>query len=192
MSSQGPKVTHMRGLLLVKSVDNLRAAGLFERYAEGLDPTYKHQVLFTLASSWVPIEICDAHYAACDRMGLADSEIDRLGGLMSEGIAGTLMSAMLKATRRAGGESYWAALKQCGRIWDRSFLGGGVTLLQAGPKDSLLEHHGLSLVKSRYWCVAARAFWASVAEMTSRKAYVKIVPPHKPDPNSIAFAGSWV
>jgi hypothetical protein len=191
-SAQGPKVTHMRGILLVKSIENLRAAGLFERYVSTLDSALREQVEFALATSWVPIELCAEHYAACDRLELNDSEIERLGALMAESIGKTMMSVILKATRQAGVESVWPALKQCARFWDRSYVGGGVTLMQAGPKDSVMEFHGLSLVKSRHWRMGARAFWLGIAQVTSRSAYVRLVPPRAADPLRIAFAGSWV
>jgi hypothetical protein len=191
-SAEGPKVTHMRGILLVKSVENLRGAGLFERYARIIDPALRERVEFALASSWVPIELCEEHYAACDRLGLTDSEIERLGALMAESISNTMMSVILKATRQAGVESVWPALKQCGRFWDRSYRGGGVVLMQAGPKDSVMEFHGLSLAKSRHWRMGARAFWLAIAQVTSRTAYVRLVPPRASDPLRVAFAGSWV
>jgi hypothetical protein len=192
MSSQGPKVTHMRGILLVKSVDNLRASGLFERYAAVLPPELREQVEFALAASWVSIDLCEAHYAACDRLGLSDSEVERLGGLMAQGIGNTMMSTLLKTTRQAGVESNWTALKQCGRFWDRSYLGGGVTLMQVGPKDSLMEFHGIPLAKSRHWRMGARAFWLGIAQITARSAYVRLTAPREADAQRVAFAGSWV
>jgi hypothetical protein len=192
MSSQGPRVTHMRGLLLVKSVENLRAAGLYARYAAILDPIVREQVEFSLAASWVPIDVCEQHYAACDRLGLNDSEIERLGALMAEGIGNTMMSALLKSTRAAGVESNWTALKQCGRFWDRTHIGGGVTLMQVGPKDSIMEYHGISLAKSRHWRMGARTFWLGIARLAARSAYVRLIPPREADPNRVAFSGSWV
>jgi hypothetical protein len=192
MSSQGPKVTHMRGILLVKSIENLRSAGLFERYAGTIEASLREQVEFSLASSWVPIELCEEHYAACDRLGLGDAEIERLGVLMAQEIGNTMMSVLLKSTRQAGVESNWSALKQCGRFWDRSYIGGGVTLLQAGPKDSIIEFHGISLAKSRHWRMASRAFWLGLGQITTRSAYVKLTLPREADAHRIAFAGSWV
>lgn len=191
-SPQGPKVTHMRGILLVKSVENLRSAGLFERYLRILDPALREQVEFALATSWIPIELCQEHYATCDRLGLSDAEIEKLGAQMAQAIGSTMLSTIIKSTRQAGVESVWPALKQCGRFWDRSYMGGGVTLMQAGPKDSVMEFHGLSLAKSRHWRMGARAFWLGIAQVTSRSAYVKLVPPRSADPLRVAFAGSWV
>jgi hypothetical protein len=192
MSSQGPKVTHMRGILLVKSVENLRVAGLFQRYVAALPASLREQVEFSLATSWVPIELCEEHYAACDRLRLSDSESERLGALMAEVIGNTMLGAILKSTRQAGVESIWTALKQCGRFWDRLYVGGGVTLIQAGPKDSIIEFHGISLAKSRHWRMASRAFWLGLAQATARAAYIRLVPPREADAHRVAFAGSWV
>jgi hypothetical protein len=191
-SGQGPKVTHMRGLLLMKSLENLRAAGLFERYADTLAPSLRSQVEFTLAASWAPIALCEEHYAACDRLGLGESEIEQLGTQMAESIATTMMASLLKSTRQAGLENQWTALKQCARFWDRAYLGGGVTLIQAGPKDSIMEFHGTPLAKSRHWRMGARAFWLGIGQSITRTVYIRLVSPREPDPHRIAFAASWV
>lgn len=191
-SSHGRVVTHIRGIMLVKSVENLRKAGHFERYAAHASPALRQTIEFTLAASWVPIDVCEAHYAACDQLGLSESEIERLGEMLGEEIGASMMGLLLKSTRSAGVESTWASLKQCGRFWDRAYQGGGVTLLQAGPKDSVMEYHGISLAKSRHWRMGARAFWLGISRLAARKAYVKLVRPREADAHRIAFAGSWV
>lgn len=192
MSSHGTKVTHVRGILLVKSLENMRQAGFYERYKSIGGTALRERVESILASSWAPIELCEQHYDVCDRMQLSDPEVERLGESMGQGIGSTTMALLLKSTRRAGVESNWSALKQCDRFWDRSYLGGGVTLLKVGPKDSIMEYHGIPLAKSRYWRTGARAFWLGIAQLTARSAYVRLARPRSPSPDRIAFAGSWV
>lgn len=192
VSRHGPTVTHIRGVVLLKSVENLRKAGLFERYAAALDPAYREQIEAALASSWLPLAVAEAHYAACDGMRLGDAEIDRLGALMAEGMSNALFSMLIKVTRQAGVESMWSALKQNDRIWDRMYQGGQVTIIQTGPKDLITENRGISLAQSRYWRCGLRAYWMALGKLMTNVVYVKSIPPREPHPHSVAFAGSWV
>ncbi len=191
VSSHGPTVSCIRGILLVKSVENLRQAGLFERYARELESGYREQLEFAIAASWLPIAVGEAHYAACDRMQLGDAEIEHLGRLMAVSMGSTLMSTLLKVTRQAGVENMWSALKQNDRIWDRMYQGGAVTLIQTGPKDLMLEHRGIPLAQSSYWRAALRAYWLALGKLMTNAVYVKQIRPRHAHPHSVAFAGSW-
>jgi hypothetical protein len=192
VSSHGPTVSHIRGIVLLKSVENLRHSGLFERYAAELDPAYRAQIELALAASWLPLELAEAHYAACDRMRLSDAEIERLGSLMAERMSSALFSILLKMTRQAGMESMWSALKQNDRIWDRMYRGGQVTIIQTGPKDLIMENRGIPLAQSRHWRFGLRAYWLALGKLMTNVVYVKQIPPREPHAHSVAFAGSWV
>ena len=191
-SSHGPEVTHIRGIVLVKSLENLRKAELFERYAAELDSSVRAQIEGAMASSWIPVGLAEEHYAACDRLALNEATIERLGALMAESMDNTVMSTLLKTTRQAGVESMWSALKQCDRLWDRLYQGGRTTLLQLGPKDLILEHHGIPLAKSRHFRAGLRAYWVALGQMMTKVVYVKLVRPRMAHPHSIALSGSWV
>lgn len=77
--SQGsPAVTHVRGTVLISSLQMLKQMGLYERYLENLAKTWRDEVLFAIALSWVPVVVADAHYAACDALRLGAHELTRL------------------------------------------------------------------------------------------------------------------
>ena len=192
VSRHGPVVSHIRGIVLVKSMENLRRTGLFERYQRELPSSLRERLEFTIAPSWVPIEVGEEHYAACDRMLLTEGEISELGALMASSMSDTLLSTLVKVTRRAGIESMWSALKQNDRIWDRMYQGGSVTILQTGPKDLIMENRGISLARSRYWRSALRAYWLALGKLMTKVVYVKQVPPRQMHAHSVAFEGSWV
>jgi hypothetical protein len=192
VSAHGPNVTHMRGIVLVKSIENLRLAGLEERYLRELEPDLHEPMRFLIAASWVPIDLAMAHYAACDRMRLDDRATEELGSLMANSMGGTLFNSLLRTTRNAGIESLWSVLKQNDRLWDRMYQGGGVTVIKTGPKDLVLENHGISLATSRHFRAAYRAYWIGLGRLLARVAYVKLIAPREPHPHRIAFAGSWV
>ena len=192
LSAHGPYVTHMRGTLLVNSIEHLRQLGVYERYLELLDARYREQIMFAIASSWIPIEVALVHYQACDDLKLSAPDCQALGSMMAERIANTFLGTVLRVTRSAGGQSFWSLMSQNSRIWDRMYLGGGVTVLQVGPKDAVLENHGLPLVTTRYWRSVYEAYWRALGALFAKVAFVKVVRAREPHPHRIAIAGSWV
>src|SRR5215471_15738818 len=72
-------VTAMRSGLIQSSFTQLREHGYFERYAAHIDAGTLQELMSTLGPSWVPIELVDAHYRACDAMRLDKEEMDRMG-----------------------------------------------------------------------------------------------------------------
>jgi hypothetical protein len=191
-SLHGPQVSYVRGILLVKSLENLRAAGLFERYARALPSATLDELVYVLAASWVPVELAMAHYSACDRMELSESEVEQLGARMGENYGQSVVGTLIKAARLSGIEGTWTALRQIDRIWDRMYQGGTTVLFQTGPKDLVLEHTGLPLAESPYFRTALRTYWLYFGRLASRTAYMKIVRPRHPHPHTIALEGSWV
>lgn len=192
VSPHGPNVTHIRGLILTKSMENLVRAGLHERYLRELEPELHQPMRFVIASSWVPIGLARAHYVACDRMKLGDRATEELGSLMAASMSSTLFASLLRTVRSAGLDSLWTVLKQNDRLWDRMYQGGGVTVIKLGPKDLILENHGISLAESRHFRAGYRAYWSALGALVAKAAYVKLVAPREPHPHRIAIAGSWV
>lgn len=192
ISADGPTATHMRGIMLVSSLQNLREAGFYDRYMENLPPMHREPIAYTIAASWVPIDLMLAHYQACDRMQLDQSQIRVLGKLMADKAADSFLSVALRTLRDAGVETIWRLLAQQDRIWDRMYRGGGVTVLRTGPKDVLFENHGLPLVQSRYFRKAHVEYMRAVSSMFTKVVFTKEVRPREPHPHRIAIAGSWV
>jgi hypothetical protein len=102
VSPHGPNVTHIRGIILTKSMENLVGAGLHERYLRELEPELHEPMRFVIAASWVPIELARAHYAACDRMKLGDRATEELGSLMAASMSSTLFASLLRAVWSTG------------------------------------------------------------------------------------------
>ncbi len=192
VSPHGPNVTHIRGIILTKSIENLVRADLYERYLQELEPELHEPMRFVIAASWVPIELARAHYGACDRLRLSDRAAEELGSLMAASMGSTLFASLLRTVRSTGIDSLWTVLKQNDRLWDRMYQGGGVTVIKLGPKDLILENHGISLAESRHFRAAYRAYWTALGSLVAKAAYVKLVAPREPHPHRIAIAGSWV
>lgn len=192
ISSEGPTVTHMRGLMVVSSLSNLRAAGLFPRYQDSLPAAHRDGILYAIASSWVPVELALAHYHTIDRLNLGPAEVRNLGALMAQKVAESILSVALRTLRDAGVSTIWRLLAQQDRVWDRMYQGGGVTVLKTGPKDVVLENHGLPLLESRYFRAAHVAYLHAVSSLFTKVVFTKQVRAREPHPHRIAIAGSWV
>jgi len=191
-SAGGPRVTQVRGTLLVSSLQTLRDAGHYERYLEQLAEPYREQVLYAIALSWVPVEVAIAHYAACDALSLPDHELDNIGQLVAARLAETFLSSILQASRGAGIDAPWVALRSQARVWDRIYVGGGVKVWRAGPKDAVAEFYGLPLAQFHYFRVAYCSYYRGLANMFVRSAHVKPIRAQKPRPDTLAIMGSWV
>jgi hypothetical protein len=191
-SALGPNVTHMRGTLLVNSLDNLRAIGMYDRYLEVLPASHREVIPYTIAASWIPIDIAMLHYETCDAMGLSEDQLEKMGALMASRVAETFLAAIMRTTRNAGVESFWTALKQNHRLLERMYQGGAMAVLKTGPKDLILENMGLPIVASRYWRRVYVYYMKAIGDMFTKVTYVKLVRPRVAHPHSIAIACSWV
>lgn len=192
VNEHGPRVTHIRGTMIVNSRDSLREVGVYERYAELLPASHRDTLLYCLAASWLPIEDAQVHYQTCDQLMLEPTQFARIGEITSSRVVGTFLGAAVRVVRNAGIDSYLPLLKQNDRMYDRLYKGGGVRVYRVGPKDILLENFGQPLVASRYWRNAYLAYMEALANTFARVGYVKLVRPRSNDGLSIAVTGSWV
>jgi hypothetical protein len=192
LSTHGPTVTHMRGTMLVNSRENLRELGLFERYVTKLPEAACEQLQQVLATNWVPVELALAHYLALDELMLDPQQIAEMGARSAERVKDTFMGAALRIARDAGADTYWMLLKQNPRIFDRMYQGGRVLVLQTGPKDVILENHGLPMASSRFFRGAYLAYMEAIGRAFAKVSFIKLVRPRNAHPHSIAVAGSWV
>ncbi|HEY6878045.1 MAG TPA: hypothetical protein VI299_08490 [Polyangiales bacterium] len=192
VSTFGPAVTHVRGSLIVGSLENMREIGASARYESLLPANMRDAILYALATSWVPIDVACAHYRTCDQLDLTQEQLTRIGELTANRIIDTFMGRAMRASRNAGAETYWALMKQTPRIYDRMYQGGGVTVLQTGPKDMLIENTGQPLAEFRYWRSTYVTYTEAMGKAFTKVAYVKLARPRVYHTHTIAVAGSWV
>src|SRR5690349_13453708 len=93
-SPHGPTVTQIRGSMVVSSQQTLRELGLYNRYLERLPKAQHETVLFVLASSWAPVDVAMAHYAACDAMDLGEEELEKIGRHVSNRMVDTFLGTL--------------------------------------------------------------------------------------------------
>jgi hypothetical protein len=153
-------VVAVRNTMLQASLSELREAGYFERYAKNIDPDVLEELTSNLGPGWVPIELADAHYRACDAMGLSAEELHRIGQAVGVRVRQTLI---VVADNRTSDEpvDVWTIVGQLHRVWKRVYQGGSVQIVKLGPRDELIELRGHSLYRHPYFR------FASIAAMTA-------------------------
>ncbi|MET0343614.1 MAG: hypothetical protein ABW252_21560 [Polyangiales bacterium] len=187
--SSGAEVSHVRGALIVSSLQTLRELKLYERYLTQLPSGMHESVLYALASSWVPREAAMAHYAACDAMSLSEPELGAIGERVCNRIMGTFMSTLLRGARPSGANVAAIALPAYPRIYDRVMQGGRVLIHLTGPKDATIETRGIAMFRYRYFRLAHHALVRGAGLMMTKAFYVRQI---KASDIATTLALSWV
>jgi hypothetical protein len=172
-SKFGAELLHVRGSLLVSSLQTLREVDLFDRYLTCLPTQHHESVLFALASSWLPRETAMAHYAACDAMNLDDRELGAIAQRVCNRIMGTFVSTLLRGARPSGANVAAIALPAYARIYDRILQGGRVQVHMTGPKDAVIETRGIAMFRYRYFRVGYTGLVRGAGLMMTKAFYVR-------------------
>ena len=123
-----------------------------------------------VAGVWMPIAFAEAHYGACDHLGYGPREFAAMGKDVGDRIHGTLLATAVRMARGAGATP-WSIYAQFGRLWERIFIGGGLTVKKLGPKEAHVEVVGQPLVAIPYYRAAQRALFLGLIELFCEKAY---------------------
>lgn len=163
-------VSSVKHLLMQASLAQLERAGYLERYAACVDSEVLERLRAGLASEWSPIELAEAHYQACEMMGLSDDELTRLGQRVGDRLQQT--SLVAPAVKDGASGAVWASFGALYRIWARHYQGGSVQVERPAPNECVLELCGFKLTRFRYYRVGQlgvlrAAFEAIGAEVQS-------------------------
>jgi hypothetical protein len=189
-SAAGPVVTGVRGSLVVSSLSTLRERSLFDRYQRLVDPTVLAKLQFAIASTWLPVELAMAHYAACDALQLNEVQMKEIGEHVSTKLVSTFWGAALREARRAGAAvPYDIALRQYGSMWDRLYQGGSSVIEELGHKDARIHARGLPMVRYRYFRVGYMGLIRGAAMMFFRACHVKT---ERHSDDQLTILVSWV
>jgi hypothetical protein len=144
----GP-VTAVRNNVLQASLTLLRAGGFYERYAELVEPAILREVSANVAPCWVPIEVVDEHYRACDAMQLSTEVLEGLGEKAGQHARKT--SIIVAQPEQDGGFELWENARRMHRVWKRHYRGGSVQIVRLGTAEELIDFRGFSLHRHRYY-----------------------------------------
>jgi hypothetical protein len=187
----GPLLT-VRSTLLTASLRTLRKHGFEERYFRELPADHHESIRFTPPGIWVPVAVAEAHYDACDRMGLAPQEILAIGnevGLVTQNAT----FAMILRLAKGSGATPWLLFENVDRGRSRIFQGSGIATVRIGPKEARFEVAGSPLSRSSYWRVGLRGLLIAVTLpfAASKTVYVRELPTLA-GPTTCGFRISWV
>jgi hypothetical protein len=140
----------IRSTMLQTSVGFLRERGHFDDYFAVVNPIYRELILESIAPTWLPIAVADAHYAACDALNLSAAEQLALGEAVGDRVQGTFLTTVMRSAKSSG-MSPILLFKQFDKLFLRLFQGGSIQLTQTGPKDAELEIRGALLTRHKYF-----------------------------------------
>lgn len=148
-TAESRPVTAVKNVLVQASLAQIQTAGFYERYSKLIESQVLEQLLSSVGPGWVPIELADSHYAACDRLNLNTAELKVLGS----GVGDRLQKTTLVSTKkdRQTSVDVWAELGSLHRMWDRQYQGGSVQVTQAGDQEMLIELRGFVLTRHLYF-----------------------------------------
>lgn len=165
-----PMGTHFRSTWITTSLDALKRRDLLRGYFERLDRRYRAVIEETVAATWLPADVAIAHYQAIDALGLPPEEQHKMG----EEVPIRVYSTFIKLARAAGATP-WTAAAQLGRLWDRSWTGGGISVFKLGPKEGRIEIVGVPVCGIPYVRYAMRGSYKAAVSIFCNRAYVRDV-----------------
>jgi hypothetical protein len=178
-----------RSTWLSSSIRSLRERQLFDLYLTYLPSEYREVVVTSVVGVWLPIEVAIAHYRACDALRLPTVEIVSIGREATTYVHGTLLATFVRLAKGAG-VTPWTVLSRIQELWDRIWMGGGVSVVKLGPKEARVEIAGWPCAASPYCRVAVRGVVPAIAELFSTKSYARDLP-HLYGPTSVGIVLSW-
>ena len=185
-----PMATDFRTTWLASSLAALRNRGLLEQYTQHLAEEYHDVVLHSVAGQWAPIEVADAHYAACDALNLPVEELSKIGAEVTQRVHGSILSTFVKLAKQSG-VSPWTVLGQLDRLWDKIWVGGGVRVYRTGRKDALVEIVRWPLAGKRYLRETMPSVIQAIMLLFCRKAYAHLESGLS-NRDTLCVSASWV
>jgi hypothetical protein len=163
--------SRVRGSWIASSIRALRAHGRFDTYVALLPATHREALLEASSQQWLSIDALMAHYQACDSLDFAPFEIVKLGAEAVRHATGPLVATAAKLAGTLE-PTPWTVLGQSQKLWDRVFVGGGISVTRLGPRDARVELVGFPGWRFRYCRIGMRGVLAGVTEMFRTKAHV--------------------
>jgi hypothetical protein len=182
--------TRVRSTVLVTSIQALREAGYEAAYTALVAPALREHLFGLGAPAWLPIELADAHYRACDGLGLRNEEIMAIGARLAPAHASGA-TIVAQAARATGMVTPWTVLAHAPRYWARMYDGAEVTVHEDGPKDARVEVAGQPLARYGYWRVGFAGVLRGLAEALASRAHVKERLSGTPDAPIVSVSIAW-
>jgi hypothetical protein len=183
-------VSQVRSTLLSASLTAIRRMGWEQRYFAQLPASLHGEMRNLTAGFWVPVDIAQAHYTACDAMMLTDVEAMALGEDVSMKTQQAFIATLGKAAAGVG-VTPWVLFQSVHRIWGRMVQGADTGVYKVGPKEALVCLVACSLADLRYFRVGLVGYYRAIARVVTSVAYAREVRTARA-PGTLTFRLSWV
>ena len=170
--SHGGVIRHIRSTVLCSSVTELRARGLFDRYRAIVPDAAAEQILSAVAATWMPIATAEAHFGACELLGVSGNDVFEMGRASGQRLQQSVANAFLLLARGVG-VTPLAIFPTYARVWGRHFDGGTVIVERVGPKDVVLAIREQPLMRYAYFRHGFRGMTDAVVRMFAQTVYVR-------------------
>jgi hypothetical protein len=181
--------TMFRSTWLTSSLRALRDRKLEKAYFAKLPAKYHASVANSVAGVWLPLEVAEAHYAACDALQLPLSDILEIGKTVTRFAHKTSYSFALRLVTDVG-VTPWACFAIQRRLWNQVWVGGDVATFKLGPKEARVEVAGWPCARFAYCRIAIRGVLIGQTELFCTKAYAYEIP-SQCTPTSLAYRVAW-
>lgn len=185
-----PNATSFSSTWLSSSLKAARERGLMDRYLAGLPARYHDQVLHSVPGTWLPVEIAVAHYEAMDSLGFTEDEIVKIGMEVTQRFHGVFFSTVFRLATAAG-VTPWSVFTHSQRMWDRTWVGGGIAIFKSGPRDARGEIVGWPCARVRYCRIAMRGMILGTVALFCKKATILEISSQCTD-TTLGYRIQWV
>jgi hypothetical protein len=178
----------VRGSILILDWRWLRSRNLMASYERALDD---RMLLEATATDWMSFPAATAHWRALDSLSLPPSEMEDVGRFVGKHVHSAFLTTLIRLAGELG-VSPWSALRQCHKLWTRSWRGGGVVVRRVSPTAARIDVVSSgAIVPSRFFRASFRGAVADgIAQLCTRAHVVEL----EDERTSSAFAlrASWV
>jgi hypothetical protein len=182
--------SRVKSTLLVGSLQALRSRGHGEAYLGHIDPRVAETISAVGVPQWLPIDIAEAHYAACDALGLTVDEMMKVGAIVAP-TAASGVRVILRAAQTTGATP-WTVLERAPTYWARMYDGSELSVSKTGPKDATIFVRGNALARYAYWRTGLRGIIVELARALSTMAYARESPARAMVHDAVTYKLSWV
>jgi hypothetical protein len=185
-----PVATSFRSTWLSTSLKSMRQRGLLDRYLNYLPEKLHDEVMHAAVGHWLPVGVAVAHYEAMDRLELPDDEVVQIGMEVTDRFHGVVIATLFRLARTVGA-SPWTVLANTQKMWDRTWVGGGLAIFKMGPREARGEIIGWPCSRVRYCRVAMRGVMLGTVSLFCKKAWVQEVPQRCTE-MTLGYRMNWV
>lgn len=147
--TRGP-VRAVRRMLVHSSIAEIQQLGLYDEYRANIDKATLEHILELIGPGWMPVELAQAHYGACNRLSLSDEQI-HAAGLRAGEKMGSQLIVGAQISSLPSERSAWELIAAFSRMGRRMHEGGSTQYLKLGPSKLQIEHVGNPLFAERYY-----------------------------------------